>query len=501
MKKSISKNLTKRKQKISKRLKKRNWENQPLPMLKTTNIHYEMDGRHQGLAPGGIGLIHLLYQRIGLNKEIDNRIELLKKHAPYHESDHVANIAYNILAGGHCLQDIEQLRNNEAWLNGLGASVIPDPTTSGDFLRRFDEQSIVDLMDAKNAIRKRIWEKQSGHFKREAVVNLDGTIDETTGECKQGMDISYNGKWGYAPLIISLAKTREPLYIINRSGNSPSHLGSATWLDKTLDLLEGTFKKITIRGDTDFSLTANFDRWDQRCTFLFGMDARKNLVALAEGVPEFAWQLFEKPGTDTAQGKSRKRPKNIKDQVVYDREFKKLTTECEHVAEFEYKPGKCTKPYRMIVLRKTIQVVKGQLHLFDDTRYFFYITNDWERCAPEIVQFYRKRADHENDIEQLKNGVKAIQSPSDSLLSNWAYMVIAALAWDLKAWYGLLMPNKALGLAIIRMEFKQFIQTFIQIPCLIIRAGRKITYRIVGYNESLRDVFRFFDVMKAFRFT
>ena len=106
------------------------------------------------------------------------------------------------------------------------------------------------------------------------------------------MDISYNGKRGYAPLIVSLEKTREPLYIINRSGNAPSHLNSAGWVDKSLDLLEGTFKKLYVRGDTDFSLTSNFDKWDQRCTFVFGMDARSNLIKLAGGLSE--WEIFEK---------------------------------------------------------------------------------------------------------------------------------------------------------------------------------------------------------------
>ncbi|WP_320040336.1 hypothetical protein [uncultured Desulfobacter sp.] len=109
----------------------------------------------------------------------------------------------------------------------------------------------------------------------ETPINIDGAINETTGECKQGMDISYDGRWGYAPLVVSLDKIWEPLYIINRSGNAPSHLGSARWVVKALDLLECSFEKLYVRGDTDFSLTTNFDKWDQCCTFIFGMDAWK----------------------------------------------------------------------------------------------------------------------------------------------------------------------------------------------------------------------------------
>ena len=115
-------------------------------------------------------------------------------------------------------------------------------------------------MEIKNTIRKRIWQQQPKIFFRQAVLNVDGTISPTDGECKEGMDISYDGQWGYHPLVVSLAKTREPLYIVNRSGNAPSHLDSAQWIDKSLDLVCDTFKKVRLRGDTDFSLTANFDK-------------------------------------------------------------------------------------------------------------------------------------------------------------------------------------------------------------------------------------------------
>ena len=281
MKKSIHKKLKKRKQKIKKRTKKQNWEEQQTPMLEASNIHYEVDGRNQGISQGGIGAIHLLAQKTGLIDEINQNVNVL-------------NIAYNHMAGGSCLEDIDLLRNNEAWLDALKADIIPDPTTAGDFLRRFSEQDILDLMEAKNNVRKRIWNKQPANFKNEAIINIDGTISSTYGECKEGMDLSYKGTWGYAPLVISLARTREPLYIVNRSGNAPSHLGSAPWVDKTLDLVCPTFEKVMVRGDTDFSLTANFDRWDDRCTFLFGMDSRKNLVKKACDLSETDWKLFEK---------------------------------------------------------------------------------------------------------------------------------------------------------------------------------------------------------------
>ena len=499
MKKNNNKILAKRKRKIKKRLKRKQWENQLTPMFSASNIHYEMDGRHKGIANGGIGAVHLMNKKLGFVEDIDHVLHLLKRHLPYHESDHVLNIAYNVVAGGTRLEDIELQRQDEAWLDALGAEIIPDPTTAGDFLRRFNETYIIELMESANRTRKKAWDKQPKSFFEKAILNVDGLIAETTGECKQGMDISYNGIWGYAPLIISLEETREALYLINRSGNAPSHLDSAQWIDRSLDLVNDTFEEVWIRGDTDFSLTAHFDKWDGRCKFVFGIDARKNLIAMADAIADQQWEPFLRKPKYKVKTKKRKRPENVKERIVKERGFKNILTVSEHVAEFDYRPRKCKKTYRVVALRKNLTVEKGDLALFDDIRYFFYITNDRLMTPQEVVCFSNERCDHENDIEQLKNGVNAMRMPVDDLVSNWAYMVIASLAWNMKAWYGLLTPNKVLGHRIIRMEFKRFINTFIKIPCLIIKTGRRIVYRLVGDNSYMKDFFRTFASIKSFR--
>jgi hypothetical protein len=355
-------------------------------------------------------------------------------------------------------------------------------------------------MEAINTTRKKVWNKQSKKFFEKAILNVDGLIAGTEGECKEGMDISYNGIWGYAPLIISLDKTREALYLINRPGNAPSHLDSSKWIDRSLDLISETFDDVWLRGDTDFSLTAHFDKWDRKCKFVFGIDAMPNLVSIADTIPEEQWEVLERKPKYKVKTKKRKRPDNVKERIIKERGFKNIRTVSEHVAEFDYRPGKCNKTYRVVVLRKNLTVEKGELALFDDIRYFFYITNDRTMTPQEVVYFSNERCDHENDIEQLKNGVNAMRMPVDDLLSNWAYMVIAALAWNMKAWYGLLTPNKVLGHQIIRMEFKRFINTFIKIPCLIIKTSRRIVYNLVGYNKFSRDFFETFAAIKSLKF-
>jgi hypothetical protein len=315
------------------------------------------------------------------------------------------------------------------------------------------------------------------------------------------MDISYDGRWGYHPLIISLHNTREPLYIVNRPGNAPSHLDSAGWIDKSLDLVCGNFREVHLRGDTDFSLTEHFDKWDKRCAFIFGMDAMPNLVKIADRLNPTDWVVLKKRKKCEAETGERRKPENVKQHIVKIRNFKKFKTKVEHAAAFEYRPGKCEKTYRMIVLRKTLEVTRGTMNMFDEVRYFFYITNDRTRSIFEMIDFYRNRSDHENDIDQLKNGVKALAPNSDSLLSNWALMVIASLAWDLEAWFGLIMSWRPLGLSIVRMEFKRFLNTFMRIPCVIIKTGRRIIHRIVGCNDKLRHVVDFTRALKSYGFT
>jgi Transposase DDE domain group 1 len=230
-------------------------------MITASNIHYELADWVQGLNPGGIGAMLLLARRIGLIRDIDHNLHLLKKHRPYHESDHVLNIAFNIMASGKWIEHIELRRNDEVYLDALGAQRLPDPTTEGDFCRRFSEADVVALMDAINQTRARVWAQQPSGFFTEAVLDVDGTLVGTDAECKQGIDIAYNGIWGYHPLLISLANTAEPLYLINRSGNRPSHEHAAESLDKMVALCrQAGFKRIRMRGDTDFTQTAHLDR-------------------------------------------------------------------------------------------------------------------------------------------------------------------------------------------------------------------------------------------------
>jgi hypothetical protein len=475
-------------------------EDSGAPVFSASNIEYELAERTRAINYGGIGLIHRLAQESGLVDALDELLPLLKVHRPYHESDHVLNIAYNALCEGRSLEDIEWRRNDATFLDALGANRIPDPTTAGDFCRRFDSPILIKRLEtAIDRARLNVWARQGEEFFQQAIIDMDGHLVETTGQCKEGMDIAYDGTWGYHPLLVSLANTGEVLRIVNRSGNRPSHEGAATECDQVIALCRRAgFREILLRGDTDFSQTEHLDRWDaDDVTFHFGYDAVPTLKELAENLGNNRWRKLKRPPRWQPRTATRTRPDNVKEQVIREREFDVLHLVSEEVAEFEYQPTKCKKSYRMIVVRKNISHEKGEARLFDEIRYFFYITNDRHSTPAEVVFSCNDRCHQENLIEQLVNGPRAFRAPVDNLLSNWAYMVMTALAWNLKAWLALWIPDHGRWKQrrsqekqkLLHMEFRTFINSIMKLPCQIVRTGRRLVYRLLSWNPWL-PVFR-----------
>ena len=490
------------KSRIERRLDRKNDTPGLRPQFAASNIQYEVSDKACAITCGGIGAFHLLARRCGLIEAIDARLHLLKLHLPYHESDHVLNFAYNALCDGTCLQDIELRRQDANFLNALGTRRIPDPTTAGDFCRRFRAADVDTLIDAINAARQRVWAEQPADFFACATIDVDGTLTETAGVCKAGMDIAYNGVWGYHPLIVSLANTGEVLSVVNRPGNRPSHEGAAREIDRAvLVCLQAGFRKVLLRGDTDFSQSQHLDGWNlfPRVRFIFGFDAMPNLVAIAEQLPAKAWRRLVRPVRYQVHTQPRRRPVDVKDRIVRERGYETLRLQSEDVAEFEYRPGACRHSYRMVVVRKNISVEKGEQVLFPDERYFFYITNERDGSAEEVVFAANGRCNQENLIAQLQGGVRALQAPLDNLASNWAYMVMTALAWNLKAWWALTLPDPpgrwqqrhhAQKQWALKLEFKTFLNAFVLLPCQIITTGRQLIYRLLAWNPHLAIFFR-----------
>jgi hypothetical protein len=498
----IRRQLAARKRRIEKRLDKRRNQDCEQPLLRPGNLQYEMAERARGMTHGGIGSMLLLVRKLGLAEAIDQRLQLLKIHLPYHESDHVLNFAFNALCAATCLEDLELRRQDEVYLDAVGARRIPDPTTAGDFCRRFQPHDVETLLDVFNETRLKAWAGQPAAFFEQARIDMDGTMVPTTGECKQGMDISYKGIWGYHPLVVSLANTGEVLGIVNRSGNRPSHEGATAEVDRALAVcFKGGFRSVLLRGDTDFTQTTHLDRWsrDERVRFIFGADSVAGLQYEADFLPNEAWKTLDRPARHSLKTKPRAKPEKVKQRIVVERQFKNIRLIGEEVAEFDYRPVACRQTYRMVVVKMWLEVTPGQELLFPDYRYFFYLTNDRTSSATEIVLLANDRCDQENLHAQLKGAVRALHAPVDNLVSNWAYMVMTSLAWNLKAWWALHLPasegprgrqQRADKHRVLRMEFKTFLNAMMRLPCQIVKTGRRLIYRLQGWNPWLGVFFR-----------
>lgn len=487
--------IQRRKRRMRNRLANASSVDSGQPVIVGGNTRYELATKAGGTAYGGMAAIVAFTKKIQLPNRIDSALHLFKKHMPFHESDHVLNFAFNALCGGTCLQDMELRRNDEFFLDAIGAERIPDPTTAGDFCRRFRSHHIQRLQEALDEVRLDVWKEQEASFFDQATIDMDGTIVQTTGQCKAGMDISYKGTWGYHPLVLTLAETGEVLRLVNRSGNRTSQDGAFEQADQAIEVCRrGGFRKILLRGDTAFTQTIRLDRWDaDGVKFVFGMKAYAGLVKIAENVASEQWKALPRSPRYDPQTPNRARPANVKEQVVTARGYKNKRLASEWVTEVDYRPTDCKKTYRLVIVRKDLEVTE-QRRLFEDSEYFFYISNESseEVTTNNVVYNSNHRCDQENILAQL-NQCRALHAPVDNLESNWAFMVMTALSWSLKAWIALSIPisgrwagkHKQERRVVLRMEFKRFVEQFVRLPAQVIRSGRRLTIRLLSWTESL----------------
>jgi len=488
--------LARRKRKLDKRIDKTTGFG--VSRIRGGKVKYELSEKQQAVSCGGLGMILQMVKELRLRQHINQAAPVFKIHAPYDETDHILNIALNLLSGGTCLDHLEVRRTDEAYLDALGSQRIPDPTTAGDFCRRFGDVQILQVMQAINRARQTVWKQQPDSFFDQATIEADGTMVETSGEKKQGLGINHKGQWGYHPLVVTLAETRELLYLKNRSGNRPSHENAAFFFDLAIDQCrQAGFRKITLRGDTDFSQTEHLDGWhEEGIEFVFGYDAMANLKEKADSIDKNQWKPLERETKVSHHPRARR--ENFKEQIVVANGYKNLVLVGESYAEFDYQPTKCSRPYRMVVVRKEIECSSGQQRLFDDdqVRYFFYITNATKKHMParEVIRSANKRCDQENTISQLK-ACHCLAAPLNDLQSNWAYMVFASLAWTLKQWSGMLVrvkgnphqrakPNQ-IRKWVIRMEFATYLNSLMLIPAQVIRSARQTTFRLLSYRPTV----------------
>ena len=456
-------------------------------VLRHGKLHAELGGE-TATARGGLALAVGVARRIRLPSVLDKHLNLLRVHRPYTEADHVLTHAYNLFSGGECIEDIAALQTCPTARAIMGADAIPDPTTAGDFLRRFDEDSLQDLDRAIDEAQSEVWQRRWKNKKQRAAhIDLDSHLHQVYGHKKEGTDFCRKGYLAYHPLVISLAGTGECLRLINRPGNVNDAQDADLHLDPVMDLVGARFEEVVVRGDSKFFNQKIFDVVEKhRQKFAVVAPAFQNLKDDAAALPEKAWKPFRpRPHhRPCEESKRRQRRPNHRASRVEAHDKRDLKLEKQWVAEFDYMPKRSKKTYRVVVRRQKIteRMVGGEL--FDLWRYRFAMTNIRDRSATEILHFTYKRCDQEKTIEQLQNGIAAMRMPTGGAMANAAFLTIARLANNLKPWIAQLAR---LG-EVIRWSWKRFRHHFVYVAARVVHTGRRAVLRILGADLSSRRV-------------
>jgi len=477
------------------------WPDRVGPVFHNRQVRVKVQQRGEITPYGGVSLAHDLAMRLELDRDINRSIRLLKINVPYCESDHILTHVYNQYVGGHCIEDIANLQHSDAIKHLLGTCRIPDPTTAGDFLRRFDEYHLQNFQAVIDRAREKVWRKIPRSRRKVATVDLDSTIKEVYGQCKQGADFSYNRKWSYHPFLATLAETNEPLRTINRSGNRPSPEGAAQVLHEILPMVGRHFDKVFVRGDSKFyqhAIIAECERYG--ASFAFVMDDYAVLHEMADSLPPSAWKPFSAHRADqvaqaAANKKTRRKRKRVRAQQARQRGYKTLATTKQWVAEFEYtiprsaqsaEAGIAGRTYRVVVKRQQVDISEGQEYLFTEYHQRFVITDipKSHMDPAEVFCFAYGRCDQENIIEQFKNGIAAMRMPTGELLANGAFLMAGQLAWCLRSWLSAL----ALPKETTRWEWKWFRQAFVYIAAKITYGGRRAQVYLSGSHRFVEHL-------------
>jgi Transposase DDE domain group 1 len=458
-------------------------------------LHLESDRRGEMTHYGGLVLAQQFVRRFGVARRLDKSLGLFKRHAPYHESDHVLALAYTLYADGTCLEDQSALQGSEAVRRLVGACRIPDPTTAGDFLRRFTAaQDVAQLSAVIDEVEEAVWSKLARHVRRRrkkhelALVDLDGHIKPLYGVQKQGADFSYDGRWSYQPLVVSLGGSGECLKVVNQPGSARSSDAAAKALEGVLPLVRRHFRNAIVRGDTDFDRSDVFNAAiNAGAYFAIGGRLYPNRAALVQAIAEESWKPFvPRAGREARSGSSRHvRTANCRQQKATARGFRTLRTVKQWVSEIAYQPAGLGSACRMIVRRILIEESDGQGALFEHFRYRLVLTNLPRSYTPrQVIDITYQRCDQENVIEQFGQGIAGWRMPVAEFMGNSAWLQIARLAWNIGKW----IAQIALPSEVVRWEWKRFRRHFVYIAAKVLKMGRRLVVRLAGSHRFLPDI-------------
>jgi hypothetical protein len=467
--------------------------------LRHTKVHVEVDDRPDVTNIGGLILPLAFLRRFKVAQKIDREVKVLKRHLPYHESDHTLSQALMLYAGGTCLEDMAMLQQDRALLKLLGAERTPDPTTAGDFLRRFDQpEHLAALRRVGDELQDEVWSELAGSRRWKwsprrrkqsvGVLHLDAKVKEVYGTQKEGADFSYKATWSLQVLVASL-DDGECVGVRLGSGAERSSDRAADLLRSVLPRLLRDHDDVVVLADSDF------DRKDVReaceangAYFAFVARDGENRENLANSVDD--WRPFRTRARRIREARRqatnhepRAKKKNRRRMRARQRGYTDLQLRRQWVAERPWCHRGENHVDRMVFRRQLIDEEAGpagQREMWERERFRYIITNlppSWS--SEDVIDVTYTRCDQENVIEQLGSGLAMWRLPVAEFHGNQAWLEIARLAWNLGKW----IAKLALGEDVSRWEWKRFRRAFVDIAGQVINCARRKILRILGGNR------------------
>ena len=435
----------------------------------------------------GLAIIRQLLGRLGVASVVNATVRVLLRCKWYTEADHIITLIYNMLSGGSKLSDINRLREDGGLRRLLGTERIPHATTVGDFLARFagrrenregrDEKAAKvarsELREAFAKVQERAFGLLGRKRRKVATIDCDSSIHEVYGEKKEGADYSYDKRWSYSALYVTLAETGDVLELGLREGSRYTSTGTTAVLPGVIERVGRYFRKLRMRGDSGFYDQEIVRICDTReVEFFIVAEQRENLMKAVQGIRESAWKAFEDRQLENSGRRRRRRQRdNVKRKMKLRRNPNTRFKGKPEMAAMKFRPATWKKAYRYVIKRTPI-IDRDDKQLYLDNgmkkyAYWIVVTNS-KRSNTAVLRIAQGRGNQENLIKDLKQGLGLEHVPTGFLGANQAYFMIAALAWNVKTWM-LNLLNLGDG-AVLRC--KRFLYLWMWQAAVVAKSGR-----------------------------
>ena len=350
----------------------------------------------------GLSLFYAMAETLDIGEILDEHVRVKERESGYPESEHILALAANAFVGNDYVDDLEALREDVAIQRAIGRKEIPDPTTAGDFCRRFTLGHILQMNRAFGRIEQEVYRRRPEI--QVWTIDVDAKVHEVFGMKKEGAAKSYNGVYSLQILYAFVHETEELIHSELRSGNTHPGAKAVAFLRRLKRKIPAGVQEINLRSDSalynkEVIVFCEAEGWG----FTITADQTGPLRQQIEGLPEGAWQV--------------------------DREDDSLA-----YAEVWYQPVKWPKAYRYLVRRERKPQKTGQGVLFAPLGYSYYavVTNRVGEVQALLTTHDQKGA-AERRIGQFTNEFLR-HLPLGGFMANWVYLLCAQLAYNLSLW-------------------------------------------------------------------